>query len=149
MSVSFSWVFVDGYQYIYTDRCVHKISGITVTEKRSECLGAAAVWHPVRRWAGQARPRATAVCCRALYLDDSVILKNGRGDGSSTYLGQQMSITRIYIVMKLENWSLHGHCSIEKADECLLCSTADEGHSVTWNLHFSHFITTGTIFTRI
>ena len=24
--------------FIYMDRCVHKITGITVTEKRSECL---------------------------------------------------------------------------------------------------------------
>ena len=29
--------------FIYMDRCVHKITGITVTEKRSECLLAAAV----------------------------------------------------------------------------------------------------------
>ena len=29
--------------FIYMDRCVHKITGITVTEKRSECLRAAAV----------------------------------------------------------------------------------------------------------
>ena len=29
--------------FIYMDRCVHKITGITVTEKRSECLRTAAV----------------------------------------------------------------------------------------------------------
>ena len=29
--------------FIYMDRCVHKITGIIVTEKRSECLRAAAV----------------------------------------------------------------------------------------------------------
>ena len=29
--------------FIYMDRCVHKITGITVTEKESECLGAAGV----------------------------------------------------------------------------------------------------------
>ena len=29
--------------FIYMDRSVHKITGITVTEKRSECLRAAAV----------------------------------------------------------------------------------------------------------
>ena len=29
--------------FIYMDRYVHKITGITVTEKQSECLGAAAV----------------------------------------------------------------------------------------------------------
>ena len=29
--------------FIYMDRCVHKITGITVTEKLSECLRAAAV----------------------------------------------------------------------------------------------------------
>ena len=29
--------------FIYMDRCVHKIIGITVTEKRCECLRAAAV----------------------------------------------------------------------------------------------------------
>ena len=27
--------------FIYMDRCVHKIIGITVTEKQRECLGAA------------------------------------------------------------------------------------------------------------
>ena len=54
------------------DRCVHKITGITVTEKRSECLRAAAVWRPVKRRAGQARSRATAVCCRAKYMNGSV-----------------------------------------------------------------------------
>ena len=43
-------------------RYVHKISSFTVTEKQSECLGATVVWRPVRRRAGQARPRATAVC---------------------------------------------------------------------------------------
>ena len=51
--------------FIYMDRCVHKITSIKVTEKRSECLRAAAVRCPVKRRAGQARPRATAVCCRA------------------------------------------------------------------------------------
>ena len=29
--------------FIYMDRYVHKITGITVTEKLTECLGAAAV----------------------------------------------------------------------------------------------------------
>ena len=29
--------------FVYMDRYVHKITGITVTEKQSECLGAAAV----------------------------------------------------------------------------------------------------------
>ena len=29
--------------FIYMHRCVHKITGITVTEKRSKCLQAAAV----------------------------------------------------------------------------------------------------------
>ena len=29
--------------FIYMDRCVHKLTGITVTEKQSECLGPAAV----------------------------------------------------------------------------------------------------------
>ena len=29
--------------FIYMDRYVHKITGITVTEKQRECLGAAAV----------------------------------------------------------------------------------------------------------
>ena len=29
--------------FIYMDRRVHKFTGITVTEKQSECLGAAAV----------------------------------------------------------------------------------------------------------
>ena len=29
--------------FIYMDRCVHKITGITVTEKQNECLRAAAV----------------------------------------------------------------------------------------------------------
>ena len=51
--------------FIYMDRCVHKITGITVTEKQSECLGAAAVRRPVSRRAGQPRPRATAICSRA------------------------------------------------------------------------------------
>ena len=32
--------------FIYMDRYVHKITGITVTEKQSECLGAAAVDAP-------------------------------------------------------------------------------------------------------
>ena len=51
--------------FIYMDRYVHKITGITVIEKQSKCLGAAAVRRPVRWWAGHIRPRATAVCCRA------------------------------------------------------------------------------------
>ena len=55
---------------IYINRCVHKITGITVTEKQSKCLGAAAVG----RLAGQRRPRATAVCSRAYYLDDCITL---------------------------------------------------------------------------
>ena len=50
--------------FIFLDRYVHKITGIAVTEKQSESLAAAAVWRPVRRRAGQLRPRATAVCCR-------------------------------------------------------------------------------------
>ena len=29
--------------FIYMDRCVHKITGITVTQKQSKCLRAAAV----------------------------------------------------------------------------------------------------------
>ena len=38
------------------DRCVHRITGITVTEKRKECLRAAAVWRRVKQRARQARP---------------------------------------------------------------------------------------------
>ena len=58
--------------FIYMDRCVHKITGITVTEKQSERLQAATVRSPVRRRVGQPRPRATAICSRAQYLDDTV-----------------------------------------------------------------------------
>ena len=43
---------------------ITEITGITVTEKWSKCLRAAAVIRTVKRQAGQARPRATAVCCR-------------------------------------------------------------------------------------
>ena len=34
---------VAGHGFIFMDRCVLKITGITVIEKQSECLGAAAV----------------------------------------------------------------------------------------------------------
>ena len=47
--------------FIYMDRCFHKITGITVTEKQSECLGAAVVQSPIRRRASQTRPRATGL----------------------------------------------------------------------------------------
>ena len=35
--------FSDEDGYVYMDGYVHKITGITMTEKQSECLGAAAV----------------------------------------------------------------------------------------------------------
>ena len=35
--------FVTRRGFIYMDRCVHKITSITVTEKQNECLRAAAV----------------------------------------------------------------------------------------------------------
>ena len=47
--------------FIYMDRCVHKITGITVTEKRNECLRATAVWRPVKRQAGRKRQPSVAV----------------------------------------------------------------------------------------
>ena len=36
-------IFLVTRRFIYMDRCVYKITGITVTEKKGECLRAAAV----------------------------------------------------------------------------------------------------------
>ena len=79
----------------------------------------------------------------ALFINSSVIIIiSDRGNRSSTYLGQQMSIPRIYSddmrELKL-SWDPVPFVS-SRAEKSLLCFMADLGHSVSWKFNFSCFI---------
>ena len=92
--------------FIYMDRYVYKITGIrpTVTEKQSECLRTAAVRSPVRRRVGQPRPRATAVCSRAFYLDEFSLLFTlniNKYFASWLFTGESDSVVQLPFVLSM------------------------------------------------